>query len=405
MVKQELMRLLDSRTPKIYRGGSARSRSPEETWSRIAPLLDPCGITRVANITGLDHVGIPVYQAIRPNSRSLSVSQGKGSEPIAAKVSAVMEAIELFFAERPRCPLRRATLAELEREGPVADPQTLPHTTDYDARRPILWTQGVDIVSGREIWVPFDLVHVNLTEAAGSSLLVTSNGLASGNNLAEAVFHGLCEVIERDAAALFALRPNAVHEALLDVDRVEHAGVRALRERLRAADLTPVAWNMTTDIGLPAVRVYLFDTRADAALNPISAPYGAGCHIDGATALIRALTESAQTRVGWIAGSRDDLSRDAYRFAQAASLDLAEFVSVGKSSRLEDLPACDSPTIEEDLAYVLDALKAVGIAQVIVVPLSDANLPVAIARVIVPGLEGPSEADTKPGKRGMALSR
>lgn len=398
---RELDTFLERRTPKVYRGGSARSVSPEETWQRIAPMLSSCGVTRVANVTGLDHVGIPVYQAIRPASRSLSVSQGKGEGPVAAKVSAVMEAIELSFAERPRVLLKRGSHADLVEEGLIAAlPEDLPRTTDHDPRRPILWTLGFDILKRSEIWVPYDLVHINLTEAGDSSHLVTSNGLASGNTLAEAVFHGLSEVIERDAAALFALRTNAIESSIFDLEEVSHPTVRRLLDQLAAADLSPIAWDMTSDIGLPAVRVYLFDERADEALNPISAAYGAGCHIDGTTALIRALTESAQTRVGWIAGSRDDLSRDAYRVAQAASQKLSELERHPKTSRLEALPVRETPTIEEDLLVVLGELERVGIDSVVVVPLSPESSPVSIVRVIVPGLEGPSEPNVTIGKRG-----
>jgi ribosomal protein S12 methylthiotransferase accessory factor len=36
------------------------------------------GVTRIANVTGLDRIGIPVAIAVRPNSRSVSVAQGKG---------------------------------------------------------------------------------------------------------------------------------------------------------------------------------------------------------------------------------------------------------------------------------------------------------------------------------------
>jgi len=56
------------------------------------------GITRVANVTGLDHVGIPVVMACRPNARGLAVSQGKGLTLDAAKASAVMESI-IFFEQ------------------------------------------------------------------------------------------------------------------------------------------------------------------------------------------------------------------------------------------------------------------------------------------------------------------
>ena len=401
----ELPNLLRGRTAKTYRGGSARSRAPEETWAAIEPLLARRGITRVANITGLDHVGIPVYQAIRPNARSLSVSQGKGADPIAAKVSASMEALELSIAEEPPCPRRRATFSTLRREerARVIDPSALPSTRDLDPSLEIAWTSGVEIVSGEPVWIPFDLVHIDLTAPAESPFLLTSNGLASGNNLAEAVFHALSELVERDAAGLFALEPAALTERLVDLDAATDPGVRALVARLRAAGLTPVAWDMTTDIDLPSFRVLLFDTRADAALNPISAPYGAGSHIDPAVAMVRALTESAQSRVGWIAGSRDDLSRDAYRTTQSTTHELASVVDAPKRRRLDARPSRETPTVEEDIAVVLDALRRVGLSEVVVVPLGGPDLPVAVARVLVPGLEGPFTADKKPGRRAQAL--
>ena len=72
---------------------------PEETLARLVPHLGRMGITRVANVTGLDRVGVPVVTAVRPNARSLAVSQGKGLTLAAAKVSAIMEAAELYHAE------------------------------------------------------------------------------------------------------------------------------------------------------------------------------------------------------------------------------------------------------------------------------------------------------------------
>ena len=65
------------------------------------------GITRVAVLTGLDVIGIPVAAAVRPNSRSVAVHQGKGVTLDAAKASAVMEAVECFHAENIALPLRR----------------------------------------------------------------------------------------------------------------------------------------------------------------------------------------------------------------------------------------------------------------------------------------------------------
>jgi len=67
--------------------GHASHTEPVETLERLLRIAPEMGISRVANITGLDEIGIPVAAAIRPNSRNISVSQGKGLDMVAAKVS------------------------------------------------------------------------------------------------------------------------------------------------------------------------------------------------------------------------------------------------------------------------------------------------------------------------------
>src|SRR4051812_35005545 len=92
-------------TPKGFRAGTHRCVSPAETVARLRPHLAGMGITRVANVTGLDVIGIPVVMVCRPNSRSLSVSQGKGLDLDAARASGLMESVEMFHAERAIGPL------------------------------------------------------------------------------------------------------------------------------------------------------------------------------------------------------------------------------------------------------------------------------------------------------------
>src|SRR5436190_1474426 len=58
------------------------------------------------------------------------------------------------------------------------------------------------------VWVPLEIVHTNYTFEAriGAGIFAaTSNGLASGNHILEAVSHGICEVVERDATTLWEL--------------------------------------------------------------------------------------------------------------------------------------------------------------------------------------------------------
>ena len=89
---------------KSYRLGTHRTLAPEETLARVEPHLRTMGITRVANVTGLDDIGIPVVMVVRPNSRSISVSQGKGIELAAAKASGVKgtSVISTSFSARHR---------------------------------------------------------------------------------------------------------------------------------------------------------------------------------------------------------------------------------------------------------------------------------------------------------------
>jgi ribosomal protein S12 methylthiotransferase accessory factor YcaO len=63
---------------------AGHKRDPHRTHSALATLArleaeekHRFGITRIAMVTGLDRVGIPVALATRPNSRSVAVSQGR----------------------------------------------------------------------------------------------------------------------------------------------------------------------------------------------------------------------------------------------------------------------------------------------------------------------------------------
>jgi ribosomal protein S12 methylthiotransferase accessory factor YcaO len=58
---------LDSPVLKVFKRGTHRTISPDDTLERIAPKARQIGITRLGNVTGLDRIGIPVTVAIRPN--------------------------------------------------------------------------------------------------------------------------------------------------------------------------------------------------------------------------------------------------------------------------------------------------------------------------------------------------
>ncbi|MGB2716711.1 MAG: YcaO-like family protein [Vicinamibacterales bacterium] len=389
--------------------GTHRSRPVEETLALVAPVLDRFGITRVADITGLDAVGIPVFAAYRPNSRSLAVSQGKGITRAAARVSAVMEAVENCHAEYARCLCRIESYSELSRHEHVAPPDRLPLRLDtrFSTTRPIPWTRGFDIAREQDSWVPYELVHMNATvpRVPGSGCFCSgSNGLASGNGVAEAMVHALCEVIERDAISLWqAEGPTRWARTTLDIRTVDDPVCCGLLEKFEAASCGVTVWDVASDAGVPVFYVAVFDDGGHL-LRPLPAAYGSGCHPDRRIALSRALTEAAQSRLTVISGARDDLSRERYsQFLSPQALTFRERVlrrKIGESKPFGDVPTVLHSRFNEDIEFLVRRLQSIGCDSVIVVDLSEPNGIASVVRVIVPGMEPPAQSPAaKPGAR------
>jgi ribosomal protein S12 methylthiotransferase accessory factor len=346
----------------------------------------------------------------RPNSRSVAVSQGKGLDLDAARASGLMEAVVGWHAERIDRPLRLASARDLRRRCRIADTGRLARIKAgrFHDDLAMLWIEGQDLLSGEAVWLPFETVHASFTlplPTGSGCFPATTNGLASGNHVLEAVCHGLCEVIERDATALWNRRgARARAAARLDLSSVDDADCRGLLDRLAAAGVAAAAWDTTSDVGVPAVYAALVDPRAGAHLG-----IGAGCHPSPAVALLRALTEAVQVRTTYVTGARDDLSPD--EFAPTAIHD--------KQRRAAALMAQSAParpfaavsglatdTLAEDLEAVLARLAAAGIAEVLAVDLTDSGLGIPVVRVVVPGLEAPDDSDDYlPGSRAQAVSR
>jgi ribosomal protein S12 methylthiotransferase accessory factor len=382
---------------KPFRRGTHRLTTPVATLERVRHLLRSFGITRVANVTGLDAIGIPVTMVFRPNSRSLAVSPGKGLDLDAARASGVMEAIELFHAERILLPLKLASWEEMELCHTLPALDSLPVTSlgAFHRRRPLLWIEGTERMTSGAVWVPYELVHANFTlplPPGSGSFVLTSNGLASGNHLLEAISHGICEVIERDAVTLFACRGSAERQALrVDLRTVEDADVRSLLALYDRADVAVAAWDLTSDVGVPVFACRVTD-RSENAFRIVPAAEGWGCHPVREVALCRALTEAAQCRLVRISGSRDD--QGWRRYAEAREYSRNGRAEAADESacprRFEETPSIHNDTFEEDVSSMTKCLARAGMPQVITIDLTQPELAAAggaVVRVIVPGLE------------------
>lgn len=391
-----LMPGIASGASKRFRAGTHRWIAPAETLERVRPFFPVLGITRVANVTGLDFVGIPVVMVCRPNSRSLAVSQGKGLDLDAAKASGVMEAVELYHAERITLPVKLASAHELWPTHELVDVAALPRlsVSAYHDDLRLLWIEGHDLLRNVPVWLPYETVHMNCTlpfPSGSGCFHLSSNGLASGNHPLEALSHAICEVLERDAYSVWqAAGESVARRTRVDLGTVDDPDCRGLLELYDQAGLGVGVWDMTSDVGVAAFRCVILERRLD--LTRLRSPSaGMGCHPVREVALSRALTEAAQSRLTLISGARDDMGRD--RYAATRNPEVLERIrsqlTTGESPRsYQDVPTRDSERFEDDVRFLLERLQTAGVESVVAVDLTHPALGLPVVRVVIPGLEG-----------------
>jgi YcaO-like protein with predicted kinase domain len=366
-------------------------------------LAPAAGITRIADITGLDIIGVPVVSVFRPNARSLSVSSGKGSTHIEACVSGIMEALELFHAETFA---EWRFLGDLDRSIVTPDLDHLPRLRDANDdrcdRQSIRMTIGTELVFNRRAAIPFDLVHADFRPRQierGDGFLFSTTGLAGGLSREDALLHALCEVIESDAVALVgACDPSysMAGRSPIDWSTVTDEIALSMHERCRKQSIAVHAFDITSDTGVPVFYCRLMDgLMAGARIRP--ATDGSACHPSPTIALLRALAEAIQIRLVLIAGSRDDLrNRDYLKNAPPFSKEIG---SRFDSSR----GISGNPSSSACLGWVCDRLAEAGFKNVIAVDLNSRSEPLSFVRVVVPGLEAyPHSRKYQPGRRALA---
>ena len=391
---------------KRHRDGTHRTLPPEATLVRVLKLAPALGITRLSTVTGLDRLGVPVAVACRPNSRSLAVFQGKGLTLAAAKASAFMEALEAFHAETVTGPLRFAGTRELRATARVAEPGRLPRCSGgaWDEERPLLWFEAVSLATGEPIWVPFELVGARFTAPqppASMHFAASTNGLASGNHPLEAILHGLYETIERDAIALWLCRGRERRRSTSMAPPVSAGAAGDLLARCAAASVRVSLWDATSDLGV-AVIVCLMRGIDESVVD-----MGSGCHADRDVALLRAITEAAQSRLTRISGAREDFGDEAYPADPAPGNDDDPRFPAVPRRVFEAVPSFAGDTLRADLARTVARVMAAGFDEIAVADLTRPEFGVPVVRVIVPGLEGPAHSlavEYVPGARARAAA-
>jgi ribosomal protein S12 methylthiotransferase accessory factor len=379
------------RSAPKHRELAARVVSIGETARRLESLIARVPITRISDLTPLDPLGLPVYVSVTPLARDLTTHAGKGTDRPAARVSAIMEAIERVSAEGAETAVR-ASFAKLSAGTvPPLDPHLfdLPPDTSYRPTRACAWVLAHDFQQDRAAMLARDLA-INPPEE-GILRSVDTNGLASGNTHLEAVVHGICEVLERDALSQLEFRLRYADPASASLwtcsracPTLPPAAARWLEQLLRLDLQVAIQW-IPTDVGVATFRTVIVDPAYPSAGGTRAAFFvGLGTHPDASTALMRSLTEAVQSRVGSIQGARD--SFNTLGGTQRSVFSRLDSIVGAPSIPFSAIPSFTSQDLLEDFRYLLGCLARAGISGVFAVDLTRRDLGIPVVRVRISGL-------------------
>jgi len=383
---------------KSIRHGTHRERSLEDTLRLAEGVLDAVGVSRVSEISGLDILGMPVYNTIRPlaEANNLTVTCGKGLSDRAARASAAMEAIERHSGERGDRHGVYGTRTDVLALRRVLHPTRLilDRRHEWTESTPLEWWPCRDLVSGDVVLVPAVAVFTPY-KLAPKLIGGFSDGLASGNSITEAALHGAYELIERDSTSL---GESSRLGRRMDLDTLPPA-VQPLLRTLERLNIECMVMCFESEFGIPTFFAYLDDRNA---ANPWLINGGAGCHLDPQVAVSRALTEAVQSRASVVSGGREDLARMAARREDypVATAMLDHWRALPAVHRLDDYPDLSTASTAADLLDVVAAFTRGRMPAVLVSQITRVAMPFAVCRTIVPGLEFHRE---EPGRLGQRL--
>ena len=416
---------------------SSRTKPVEETIKTILPVSSNIGITRLADITNMDILGIPNFSAVLPGTEDyIWVYSGKGPTRMDAKASALMESIERYSSlpSGNRNKMIQGSYKEVSKVSKILHPSNVvePMILEYDDEMIMDFLSGYDLVNNDRILIPAPLALFRYSPkppAINPFAYHHTNGLASGNVLEEAICHSLCELIERDATSLAELNASALPYNFLrtmtkylsdngleidpvdgtefvdddskypdvDISNIDFKPISNLVKKFNDAKIPLIIKDITSPIGVPTFNA--------SSIEWITEDYGYlaeghGTHPDARIALLRAITEVSQTRAANIQGARDDLRKISYGNSNSDEKKTWQFMKSKNTIQFSEIKSFIHDDILDDINFILSRLVSNGLKQVIVVDLTNPQIMIPVVRTIVPGLETFKITKAIIGKRG-----
>ena len=427
----------------------------------------PAGLLHTFRIDALDRLGVPVVTVrLTQDDGTTFEGIGYGATAEEAMVGALGELSEEAHCERalrdmPRVVGSYVDLLRQRGECGMADPLTLclPAGSSYQPEQPLVWVAATRVATGESVLVPEEFAADSDRQLRGSGRtptvptmptmpeeglplipletpLVTpiTNGLGAGTSFAQALVHGLLELLQRDGNVLSyrALDRGIV----IDIDEaaLQDAALAALLARYRNAGVDIKAKVAATDFGMLNVVIVGAEALPEMELPLRLTACGEAVHPDRERALRKALLEFAGSRcrksfrhgpLARLAGlvpddylarvvGNIDLAAEEPRALQAmvewlGASDavirerLAPVLAVRGNVSLQSLPTVAPGVVDgpnERLAFVAGRLADAGL-DVLAVDFSPPGGEIVALKAIVPGLEMETMSYHRIGERGL----
>ena len=377
---------------------SMRSLPPETTLLNARQWAATAGISEVTDITEFDVLGVPVFVSVRPQARGEAFTFGKGLRPVDAEVGAYMEALEFYFAEpgigdvSTHWGSARDVAGHERADDAILDfVPLLQREVDLDG--PLLLASVQDLESGAERAIPAELIYYPAPDVGQSLFGSSTNGLASGNSVLEATIQALLELIERDIWSFeFVRNASKLVEAASLPDEVREIVGRAEQNGLQLKVRT-----IHNDYGIPFFAAFVFDLN-----NPSRKTFNGGwaCDLDRDRAVLRAVTEAAQSRVAFIHGGRKVPTTPQDRDAERVRRHMLGVSDPQQQVLLTDIPdLAVAGTLQQKLDALIAILRRVVREPIYRVVFTPPDLPLQVARVVVPLMENLKETRVRVGRR------
>jgi len=267
-------------------------------------------------------------------------------------------------------------------------PSASVNSQGFDRMRTV---EGVHLLSGQSVHIPADrCLRPRQGEDRTHAPFALSTGCGAGRSLEAATLHGLLELIERDALALWWRGGRAA--AQIDFARPEFADVRASMTQARDGEQGRWSWalDITTDVGVPCVVAISVDESGRKLA------CGSSARLSRAEALASAFREMCQMEISYdmVEAKLQQFGPGALNAIDRRHLARATGINVnchplllgtgpGSGETSSDFP---SVAAEDRLTTLVRRLEEKGI-EVFRVNLTRKALAIHVARVIAPDLQ------------------